>query len=204
MHYSKTQFPAIVLFCRNIFLITACGFILSFMGCNQTNKSNLSTSDSLDISIKFAPVKYPVKDINMLLDSPKLNHFILQYVSPTGSYQDPFTLVSYARDSTGGFINTAGYNLEPLDTLNPKTFNGKMTLGNLRVSRASIDSLLTTKKGQRIKDGYLLFTPKLDNDYIFYNIVVQGSSISNDSNLIKITRARPCPPAINCPAKPTP
>lgn len=192
MRYSKTDFSAIGLFKRNIFVLSICVLILTFMSCHP--------------ALKFASVKYDSKDINRLLDSPKMKYLTIQYNSPDGkNYKNPFTLISYARSATGGFIDTAAYNLTPVEGIKPKTFKGKLVLGNLTVGRDSIEALLTIAKTGEIirKFDYLLFTPARDPEYgyIYYNITVAGPSFMDNQPKSVNTTARPCPPAVNCPTK---
>lgn len=151
-------------------------------------------------ALKFASVKYDAAAINQLLDSTKMDYLTIQYNSSNGdSYKNSFTLISYARDSSGGFIGGA-YNLNAAEERTPKTFKSKMILGTLSVARDSIIAVLTSKTtGKRLIDfGYLLFTPKLDKDYhyIYYDITVAGNILQGMA--FSSYAARPCPPATNC------
>lgn len=205
MHHFKKSFTGSSLLYRRILTLAVFGIVLVATSCKLFNKKEPLTALTSTTGLRFAPVTYPVHDIRMVLDSANSDHFVFQYISPTGDYQDPFTLVSYARDSTDAFIDTIGFNLNRADS-SFATFSGQFLLGNLKIFRSTFDSLLTTATGQMINDGFILFTPQFDsgNGYIFYSLEVKNSTISKDSTLISKAAVRPCPPAPNCLKKPGP
>ncbi|MEO6188879.1 MAG: hypothetical protein ABIO82_00365 [Ginsengibacter sp.] len=164
----------------------------------------LSIFESCHPALKFASVKYPASEINRLLDSTQMKYLTIQFESPDAkNFRKPFVLLSYARDSSGGYIGSAE-ELAPVGETKAASFKGKSILGNMTVEKDSLLSLLSPN-GTRIRDfNYLLFQPRRDAkyDYIYYDIFV-GVITQSGAGSIK-TSARPCPPASNCPARPTP
>ncbi len=155
-------------------------------------------------ALKFAIVKYPSAEINRLLDSTQMKYLTIQFESPDAkNFRKPFILLSYARDASGGYIGSAN-ELTPVGDKKAASFKGKSILGNMTVERDSLLSLLSPN-GTRIRNfDYLLFQPRRDSeyDYIYYDIFV---SVIMESGLGNVrTSARPCPPASNCAARPTP
>ncbi|MEO6188878.1 MAG: hypothetical protein ABIO82_00360 [Ginsengibacter sp.] len=155
--------------------------------------------------VKMAAVKYEAADILALLNNPgdTMSYLTLEYLSSDGKSSTPLTLISYARNATGGFLNVPVYTLPIVDTAKTKSFEGKTILGNLRLSRGSIEELLTDSDTHRrsTKFDFLLFSPAIDKNggYIYYDVTIGG-----DTSTIfkKSIEARPCPPAPNCPAHP--
>ncbi len=155
---------------------------------------------SCNPSLRFASLKYSASDINHLLDDTKMQYLILQNNAPDAhNYKKPFTLISYAQINDSVFVDTVGYELQPLEGSKPKTFKGKTTLGNLVLTRDDLLKLTTDPvTGKRDKKfSYLLFTPARDkgNGYLYFDINANDSS----NNISKVTVVlRPCPPATWC------
>ncbi len=190
MQQSKFHVPGIKFFYRNIYII-AITLAIACIGCQS--------------KIKLAAVKYNAADIIALLNNPdSMNYLTLHYLSANGKTSTPLTLLSYARNATGGFLNVPVYNLQSVDTASSRTFEGKTILGNLVFSRDDIKTLLkdsiTNKEIQKF--DFLLFSPAIDpkGGYLYYLVTVEGI---DPAFLSKEGRARPCPPAPNCPAHPT-
>ncbi len=157
---------------------------------------------SCNPSLRFATVRYNAADINYLLDSTGMTYLTIQNSSTdAGNYKKPFTLVSYARTKDGGFVDTARYNLQPVEGNKPKTFKGKTVLGNFILSRDSIVAILTDPKTkQRNKEfAYLIFTPVRDNNYgyLYFNVRADNN-LGAMGNKVLAVALRPCPPATWC------
>ncbi len=160
---------------------------------------------SCNPSLRFASVKYNATDINRLLDSTNMEYLTLQNNAPDAhNYKKPFTLIAYAQINDSVFVDTIGYDLQPLEGSKPKTFKGKTTLGNLVLTRGELLQLLTDPAtGQRDRNfAYLLFTPARDkaNGYLYFDVKATNSlGTMSDSSAAQITVVlRPCPPATWC------
>lgn len=172
----------------NIFPVFAVSFLLVMTSCNP--------------SLRFASVKYDAAQINHLLDATDMAYLTIQNnSSDAGNYKEPFSLVSYARKVDDGFVDTAGYDLQPVKGLKAKTFRGKTILGNFTLTKLKLLEILTDPKTkQRNKDfAYLLFTPYRDktNGYLYFDVqadnVVRGMGGTSSALYL-----RPCPPATWC------
>lgn len=156
---------------------------------------------SCNPSLRFASVKYDAAAINHLLDSTKMDYLTIQNnATDAGNYKKPFTLISYARTDDGGFVDTAGYDLTPVESIKPRTFKGKTILGNFTFPRDEILAIVNNPKtGQRDKDfNYLLFTPLRDKayGYLYFDVQRDNSVRGMDGGSAKVLR--PCPPATWC------
>ena len=172
---------------KNISSILATLFLLAITSCNP--------------SLRFASVKYNAADINHLLDATDMTYLTIQNsATDAGNYKKPFTLISYARTDSG-FVDTAGYYLQPVEGSNPRTFKGKTILGNFTFTRDEILAIVNDPKtGQRDKDfKYLLFTPLRDKAYGYlYFDVQRDNSVSGMDGGSTALVLRPCPPATWC------
>ncbi len=152
---------------------------------------------SCNPSLRFASVKYAATDINRLLDNTNMEYLTIQNnTTNSGNYKRPFTLISYARTADGGFVDTVGYDLPPVESSKPRTFNGKTTIGNFTFTRDEILAVVNDPKtGQRNKDfKYLLFTPLRDKAYGYlYFDVQRDNSVKRDGRWFSGSGSSPVP-----------
>ncbi|MEO8108582.1 MAG: hypothetical protein ABI594_01050 [Ginsengibacter sp.] len=171
----------------NNFPIFAVLFLLVITSCNP--------------SLRFASVKYDAADINRLLDNTNMDYLTIQNnATNAGNYKKPFTLISYARTADGDFVDTVGYDLQPVEGIKPKAFKGKTELGNFIFTRDEILDILTDSTGHRnTKFASLILTPFRDkaNGYLYFD--VRANNINQTMGGVSAAVVlRPCPPATWC------
>ncbi len=151
-------------------------------------------------ALKFATVKYDSMAVNKLLNTTAMDHIIFQFNSnEAGSYKNPFLLIAYSFDSSNHLIDTIPYSLERIEYLKNKSFKGKIILGNLTVSRAVIEEVITDDSTHtRNPFDYLKFVPKKDegNQHIYYEMSAPVISVMSERQPPKPQPIQPCPPAI--------
>ncbi len=150
-------------------------------------------------SLNYSTLKYGKAEIQALLADSSFSYLVLQFKSTNGqSSKNPFTLISYAFDTSNIPINTIPYNLMDSGTT-PKIFKDSLIMGNQMASRQNLLEALTDPGTQAIVNyDFLVFTPQLDpsNHYVYYTIT--PGKITPDSSAVVIPSSitQPCPPAI--------
>ncbi len=150
-------------------------------------------------SLKFATVTYDQAAVKKLLDSTNMDHIIFQFSSEEAtSYKNPFLLIAYAFDSSNHLIDTIPYSLQKQEFTKYKSFTGKIILGNLTVSRAVVEEVITDDSTHtRNPFEFLRFVPHKNNgnQHVYYDM--SAPFVSTMSRVAPSPQPiQPCPPAI--------
>ncbi len=151
-------------------------------------------------ALKFATVKYDSLAVNKLLNTTAMDHIIFQFSSDeAGSYKNPFLLVAYSFDSLNHLIDTLPYSLQKIEYIKSKSFKEKIILGNLTVSRAVIEDVITDDSThKKIPFDFLQFVPDRNagNKHIYYEMSAPSTNVKGERAFSKTKPIQPCPPAI--------
>lgn len=145
-------------------------------------KENKEETSSKDVSgkLNFGVLRYDSAALEYRLDSIHNRGLIVQFIQLDAANNDlAFQAISYAYDTLNDFNNSWMPDTLALvkDSL-PKTFSGKITIGNNEITREQLYNVVRDEKGQRFSYDYLLFTPVVEG--VFNHVVYLLTPVKNN------------------------
>jgi hypothetical protein len=190
------SFNAYSLVNRLAILITTL-LILSLAACSDNPQPAIINSDTNNVA--FACVKYDSAALEYRLDSIQTRGFTMQFYLPeAANSKSAYQLISYAFDTLGDYPNSwIPDTLRVVTDSLPKSFSGRVILGNNEVTREQLYDVLNDEHGKRISYDYIVFTPTIDGNFnhLVYRIRAVKGNITAPGANGKTQISSPLPPA---------
>jgi hypothetical protein len=149
--------------------------------------------------MNFGVLRYDSAALEYRLDSIHNRGLILQFcLTEAGNNNTAFQAISYAYDTMGDHNNSwMPDTLRLIQDSTPKTFSGKLTLGNNEVTREQLYDILRDDNGNRFSYDYMLLTPVVEGvfNHVVYKMKPMKGSHAAHSNKDKMQMSTPMPPS---------
>jgi hypothetical protein len=181
-----------LLYALGLILITA-----TFFSCNDrpaTQPPPVATG-----KFNFGVLRYDSAALEYRLDSIHNRGLILQFVlRESGDNNTAFQLISYAFDTLNDYNNSwIPDTLGIIQDSVPKTFTGKISVGNNEITREILLNAVRDTNGNRFPYDYVQFTPVVEG--VFMHVVYMMKTVKNgkETELGLRQMSTPMPPARN-------
>lgn len=181
---------------RKIYLhiLCLCFFFTTFISCNSGG--NQLPVKTVTGKYNFGILRYDSAALEYRLDSIHNRGLVMQFVTESGNNTDPFQIIAYAYDSLTDHNNSwMPDTLRLIGDSIPKTFTGKITIGNNEVTREQLYNVVRNDQGERFSYDYVMFIPTVEG--VFNHVVYMMKPIKNNEpvNNGKMQMTSPMPPA---------
>lgn len=141
--------------------------ITVIVACN----SKTTKEARVDGKMNFGMLRYDSAALEYRLDSIHNRGLVIQFVHPDAAdVTGPFMLIAYAYDTLNDHNNSwMPDTLRVIRDSLPRTFSGRVTIGNNEVTREQLLNVVRDKNGNRISYDYVLFTPVVEG--VFNHVV---------------------------------
>jgi hypothetical protein len=142
-------------------------FLLSSSCTSNSDK----TVHQVNGKLNFGVLRYDSAALEYRLDSIHNRGLVIQFVaSDAANSTSPWKLIAYAYDTLNDHNNSwMPDTLQVIADSIPKTFSGKITVGNNEVTREQLMNVVRDEKGLRISYDYVVFTPVVEG--VFNHLV---------------------------------
>lgn len=147
----------------------------------------------------FGVLRYDSAAVEYRLDSIHNRGLVLQFcLKETANNNTAFQLISYAYDTLNDHNNS--WMPDTLNIINdsvPKSFAGKVTMGNNEITREILLNTVRDEKGNRFSYDYIQFTPVVEG--VFRHLVYMMKTVKNgkETELGLRQMTSPMPPTRN-------
>ena len=160
---------------------------------------NVVPSKHIGGKFNFGYLRYDSAALEYRLDSIHNRGLVMQFcLADAADMNTDFQLIAYAYDT----LNDHNNSWMP-DTLRfvqdsvPKTFSGKIAIGNNEVTREQLYNVVRDENGERFAYDYLLFMPTVEG--VFHHVVYLMKPIKDNKPVpgAKMQMTSPMPPTRN-------
>jgi hypothetical protein len=151
--------------------------IVGMSSCKQ--KAAVPPADPQTGKFNFGLLRYDSAALEYRLDSIHNRGLVFQFlITHAADNNTNFQLISYAFDTLGDYNNSwLPDTLRTITDSVPRTFEGRMVLGNTEITREQLYDVVRTPDGKRFSYDYMLFTPVLEG--VFNHVVYRIRPIKN-------------------------
>lgn len=171
---------------------------LHFFSCDSAN-NNKPAAQKVEGRLNFGVLRYDSSALEYRLDSIHNRGLVLQFVvAEAANNTDAFKLIAYAYDT----LNDHNNSWMP-DTLNvisdsiPKTFEGKITIGNNEVTREQLYNVVRDAGGKRFSYDYVVFTPVVEGVFNHVVYMIKAFKDNKPTSIGQTQMTSPMPPTRN-------
>jgi len=178
---------------KYLHILWLCIVFITIASCNATNEKVVV--NSVSGKYNFGVLRYDSAALEYRLDSIHNRGLVLQFVTESGNNTDPFALIAYAYDTLNDHNNSwMPDTLRVISDSIPKTFSGKVTLGNNEVTREQLYNVVRDEQGKRFSYDYVMFIPVVEG--VFNHVVYMMKPFKNNEqvNNGKMQMSSPMPP----------
>ncbi len=180
-------------------LLTATAVVsLCLLVACQTNK-NTVPENNVDDKFNFGVLRYDSAALEYRLDSIHNRGLVIQFVVPEASdNESSIMLIAYAYDTLNDHNNSwMPDTVRVIRDSIPRTFQGRITIGNNEVTREQLLNVVRDAEGKRFSYDYVLFTPVVEG--VFNHVVYMMRAMKNNQPAAagQMQMTSPMPPSRN-------
>jgi hypothetical protein len=144
--------------------------VILLFSCNDS-VSTAPIRETASGKFNFGILKYDSTALEYRLDSIHNRGLVLQFcLKEAGNNNTAFQLISYAFDTLNDYNNSwIPDTLAIVTDSVPKTFTGRISVGNNEVTREQLLNTVRDQNGKRFSYDYVVFTPVVEG--VFYHVV---------------------------------
>lgn len=166
-----------------------------FLHSCKDKPASPSSDRSVDGRLNFGVLRYDSSALEYRLDSIHNRGLVFQFLQrQPENNNSAFQLIAYAYDTLNDFNNSwMPDTLAVIGDSLPRTFSGKITVGNSEITREQLLNVVRDEQGKRFAYDYVLFTPV--EEKVFGHVVYMLTPIKNGQRTGKFLQmTSPMPP----------